>query len=194
MVSFCGSPTYQLSKYLTTVLKPLTDESQHKLQSTENFINAIKTVQVPDDYKLVSFDVKSLFTSIPLQLALDCTETAINNSTNELPLPTDDLMDLLNLCLTSTYFQYNGKHYKQLHEQLWAHQFPLLLQKSLCKASRNEPSQLTNEHYHSGYVTLTIPLQPYTKTKSTIFTNTSTDKTPTYSLLRRSRKMVKYLF
>ena len=33
-------------------------------------------------------------------------------------------------------------------EQLWAHQFPLLLQKSLCKTSRNEPSQLTNEHYH----------------------------------------------
>ena len=24
-------------------------------------------------------------------------------------------MDLLNLYLTSTYFQYNGKHYKQLH-------------------------------------------------------------------------------
>ena len=24
-------------------------------------------------------------------------------------------MDLLNLCLTSTFFQYNGKHYKQLH-------------------------------------------------------------------------------
>ena len=24
-------------------------------------------------------------------------------------------MDLLNLCLTSTYYQYNGKHYKQLH-------------------------------------------------------------------------------
>ena len=70
----------------------------------------MRTVQIPDDYKLVSFDVKSLFTSIQLQLALQCTETAVT-----LPLPTDDIMDLLNLCLTSTYFQYNGKHYKQLH-------------------------------------------------------------------------------
>ncbi|PFX23093.1 CUB and sushi domain-containing protein 1 [Stylophora pistillata] len=81
VVSFCGSPTYQLSKYLTTMLQPLTDKSRHKLQCTEDFINATKTVQIPDDYKLVSFDVKLLFTTIPLQL----------------------------------YFQYNGKHYKQLH-------------------------------------------------------------------------------
>ena len=115
IVSFCGSPTYQLSKYLTTILQPLTEQSGRKLQSTENFIDAIKTVQIPDNYKLVSFDVKSLFTSIPLQLALQCTETAIQQSTVTLPLPTDDIMDLLNLCLTSTHFQYNGKHYKQLH-------------------------------------------------------------------------------
>ena len=115
IVSFCGSPTYQLSKHLTNILKPLTDKSRHKLQSTDNFIDAIKTIQIPNDHKLVSFDVKSLFTSIPLQLALDCTKTAINKSHYQPPLPTDDLMDLLHLCLTSTYFQYNGKHYKQLH-------------------------------------------------------------------------------
>ena len=62
----------------------------------------------------MSFDVKSLFTSIPLQLALQCTETTIQQSTVTLPVPTEDIMDLLNLCLTSTYFQYNSKHYKQL--------------------------------------------------------------------------------
>ena len=116
IVSFCGSLTYELVKYLPTILKPLANESRHKLQFTENFIDTIRTVQIPNDYKLVSFDVKSLFTSIPRQLALDGTATAIKNvSTTKLPLPTDDLMDLLNLCLTSIYFQYNGKHYKQLH-------------------------------------------------------------------------------
>ena len=62
-------PTYQLYRHMTTILQPLTDKSRLKLQSTENFIDAIKTVQIPEDYKLVSFDVKSLFTSIPLQLA-----------------------------------------------------------------------------------------------------------------------------
>ena len=96
IVLFCGLATYELLKYLITILKPLTDESRHRLQSTENFIDTIKTVQVPDDHKLVSFDVKSLFTSVPLQLALDCADS---NSTLQLPLLTNDLMDLLNLYL-----------------------------------------------------------------------------------------------
>ena len=100
---------------LTNILKPLTDKSRHKLQSTDNFIDAIKTVQIPDDHKFVSFDVKSLSTIIPLQLALDCTKSVINKSHYQPQLPTEDLMNLLHLCLTSTYFQYNGKHYKQLH-------------------------------------------------------------------------------
>ena len=41
IVAFCGSTTYQLPKYLTNLLKPLADESRHKLQSTENFIDAV---------------------------------------------------------------------------------------------------------------------------------------------------------
>ena len=83
--------------FFITVLKPLTDDSPHKLQSNENCIDAIKTVKEPDDYKIVPFDLKSPFTSIPLALTLDCTETAINNCTINLSLPTDDLMHLLNL-------------------------------------------------------------------------------------------------
>ena len=93
------------------------------------------TKKIPDDHELLSFDVKSLFTAPPLQLAVDCsTEVAIKNSAgnnSELPLLTDDIMDLLNLCLTSTYFQYNGKAtLANSHmEQLWVLQFLLLQQK-----------------------------------------------------------------
>ena len=68
-------------------------------------------MQIPDGYKLVFFVCEiTVHQLIPLQLALRSTETAV-----ELPLPTEDIIDLSNLFHTSTYFQYNGKHYKQLH-------------------------------------------------------------------------------
>ena len=59
--------------------------------------------------------VSLFFTSTPLQLALDCNKTAFNKPHYQPPLTTDDIMDLLYLCLTSTDFQCNSKHYKQLH-------------------------------------------------------------------------------
>ena len=70
-----------------------------KLQSKEIFIDDIKTVQKSGDYKLVYFDVNSLFINvIPLQLALHCSDTAIQQPTVKLPLPTEhDIMDLLAL-------------------------------------------------------------------------------------------------
>ena len=64
------------------LLQPLTNKSRRKLQFTENFVDAIKTVQIPDDYKLVCFDVKSLFTSIPLSIGnKQSTETPIQQYT-----------------------------------------------------------------------------------------------------------------
>ena len=172
----------------------MTDQSRHKLQSTENFIDAIKTAQIPDDHRLVSFDVKSLFTSIPLQLALDCHYDLYCQTTatyRRHHKPNMYLTSALRLLTFSTMANTTNSY----TEQLWAHQFPLLLQKLLCNlTSRNKPFRPTLRHYHYGYDTLTIPLPPYTKTRSTPFTNISTDRTLTYSLLRRSRKMVKFLF
>ena len=83
--------------------------------------------------------------------------------TDALPLPTEDIMDLFNLCLTTTYFQYNGKHYKQLHGTAMGSQ------KLWCKISRNAPLQLADNPYRFGYATLTTHLPPYTKTKLTLF-------------------------
>ena len=39
----------------------------------------------------------------------------LQNALSYTMIPAEDIMDLLKLCLTSTYFHYNGKHYKQLH-------------------------------------------------------------------------------
>ena len=102
---------------------------------------------------------------------------------------------LLNLCLTSTYFQYNAKHYKQL--------YGTAMGSPLSVVAAEIVMQNIEEQVLATY-TRTVPLwlryvqtthsPPYTKTESTIFTNTLTDRTRTYSSPRRSKKMVRYLF
>ena len=53
-------------KYLTKLLPPLS-QSQYKVKSTKDFIEKIHNVNVPHGFDMISFDMKSLFTSAPLE-------------------------------------------------------------------------------------------------------------------------------
>ena len=81
--------------------------------NSEAFVARIKNAQINEDHDLVSFDVKSLFTSIPLDLAIESVKEALVNHSSDPPIPKEDVINLL--CLESTFFQYNGNFYQQLH-------------------------------------------------------------------------------
>ena len=70
MVSNCGTASYKLEKYLAKLLSPLS-KSQYTVQSTKEFINHIKKQKVPSNYKMISFDVISLFTNVPIDATID---------------------------------------------------------------------------------------------------------------------------
>ena len=55
-------------------------------------------------------------------------------------------MDLLHLCRTSTYFQYNGKHCKQLYGTAMGSLVSVVVAEIV----------MQNIQEHSGYVTLTL--------------------------------------
>ena len=61
---------YNLSNYLAKMLAPLR-KSQYSLKNTKDFTNKIKTEKIPTGYQMVSFDVKSLFTNVPLDRTID---------------------------------------------------------------------------------------------------------------------------
>ncbi len=85
----------------------------------------MKNTQISEDHELVSFDVKSLFTSIPLELAIDSVKEALANYSDDLPIPKDEVIDLLILCLESTFFQYDENFFQQLHGRPWVPQSQL---------------------------------------------------------------------
>ena len=71
IISFCGSSTYKLAKELSKRLQTLTENSQHMLKNSTDFINRIKDLVIDDDEVMVYFDVKSLCTCILLDSALE---------------------------------------------------------------------------------------------------------------------------
>ena len=91
--------------------------SVRTLRNTIDLVDKLNDVVLRDDEMLVSYDVKSSFTSIPVEESIQvCEKRLIVDKTlsgrTQLDIPT--IIQLLRFCLTSTAFQYRGQHYKQL--------------------------------------------------------------------------------
>ena len=107
-ISNIGTATYHLSKYLAQLLSPLS-ESEYTIKSTKHFVEKIKIEHIPNDYLLVSFDVKLLFTNVPL----DETITIILNriyAENEIStdITKSEMKELLNVSTKSVLFTFKG--------------------------------------------------------------------------------------
>ena len=70
IISNIGTATYSLAKHLAKLLSPLAT-SEYTVPNTEHLVDFLKQQKVPDDCELVSFDVTSIFTSVPLQHTID---------------------------------------------------------------------------------------------------------------------------
>ena len=65
IVSNVGTATYKTAKHLATLLSPLTS-SQYNIKNSYQFVKSIKNTKIPTGYKMISFDIKNLFTNVPL--------------------------------------------------------------------------------------------------------------------------------
>ena len=116
IVSLPGSPTYELAKYLSLILHLLVETSPHTVDNTNAFLAKIKDLKLKPNEIRISFDVVSLFTSIPLNTAKRITNELLTNNDSwksRTNLDKDDILDLLNLCL-STEFTFQNSFYRQI--------------------------------------------------------------------------------
>ena len=92
------------------------------------FTHQIKQHSIFSEEVMVSFDVKSLFTTIPLNLSLTITKVRLQRDQNlaeRTNLSVDNILRLSDFVLNHNYFKYDGDHYKQILVVRWV--LPLVL-------------------------------------------------------------------
>ena len=114
IVSNIGTATHKTARFLCKLLAPL-GKSKYTVESTRDFIGRIKNIKVPHGCKMISFDVVSLFTNVPLQKTIDIilrkvyTEKLIKTK-----IPRNKMKELLLLCTQGVPFTFNGETYMQI--------------------------------------------------------------------------------
>ena len=106
------SPLYETSKFLTNILSPLQNKNGFSVAK-----NKIYNITI-DDESMISFDVVSLFTAIPVDKACRYIRTKLENDPtlpDRTQLDIDDIIRLLSFVLSNSFFVYNNTTYKQIH-------------------------------------------------------------------------------
>ncbi|XP_041461178.1 uncharacterized protein LOC121412434 [Lytechinus variegatus] len=117
IISTRGSPCYNTARHLANILQPLVGQTQNHVTNSKHFIDVISKTKIRPSDTLVSFDVVSLFTSVPVDQACDIikqrliTDSDLASRTNLTP---DQIHDVLLTCLNSNSFKWRNIYYKQL--------------------------------------------------------------------------------
>ena len=107
IVSSIGAASYETAKELAEILTPLVGKSMYHVHNTQDFIQQIKDIKLQEDQCMVSFDVKALFTSVPIKPAINTIKKLLEEDPElykRTSLSVKNITRLLGYCLTSTYF------------------------------------------------------------------------------------------
>lgn len=114
IVSCIQSPLYSLQKYLTNILVNIVGKTKYHVKDSWEFAAFIKQQIIPPGYKIISLDVISLYTNIPTTTATIVIEKNWKKLKPHTKLDKEQFMKALDLCLNSTYFEFEGKIYEQI--------------------------------------------------------------------------------
>ena len=117
IISGIGSVTHPLAKYLAGLLSPFLGKFSHShLLNSLDFKNRLQEFATNNslyNLTMVSFDVTSLFTNVPLQDVLDFLVQKNREGLFQTDVPIDVFVKLIELCVNNNYFAFSNKFYKQ---------------------------------------------------------------------------------
>ena len=112
IISSIGTYNYKLAKYLTTKLSPFIPK-EHCVKDTFTFINNINQLKCSNKY-LISYDVVSLYTNIPLKESIELAVDTIITNEPDIKIGKAELSELFEYATAMTHFLFEGNIYDQI--------------------------------------------------------------------------------
>ncbi|OXA38612.1 hypothetical protein Fcan01_26646 [Folsomia candida] len=148
IIDYRDTTFFNLAMLLKKPLQTLSKDHKHSLKNSYQFVEDLKTKKLKIGEVMVSFDVVSMFTKIPIQETLDFIEAKLKSTTSwksDTKLDVDEFMSLLNICIKNTYFSWRTKLYKQLEgspmgspiSPIFAELFMQFLKEQIVKNNKN---------------------------------------------------------
>ncbi len=134
IVSASGSFNYNLAKFLAFVFGKYATATDSYVKNSADFVRKLSTLS-SSSTKLVSFDVTSLFTMVPVDEASTVAlEMYAADPSPSVGLPSAVLRDMITFATTRTNCQFDGRNFDQIEGTAMGSPFsPILANIYMCK-------------------------------------------------------------
>ena len=120
VISMINTPEYKLAKFLDNYIKPNIPTSL-SCNSTDSFLDNLKSFSLMPNMKVVSFDVVSLYTNIPLLGTIQIIADSLYdvNSFKTPPFPKESFIKLLTIATQGIFMYKDNIYINRLTVLLW---------------------------------------------------------------------------
>ncbi|KFD59269.1 hypothetical protein M514_28552, partial [Trichuris suis] len=117
VVCSVNSVTSRLCTYLKSITQPLTGGRSSHVTSHRDFCAALKSIQISKTDFMVSYDVKNLFTSIPIPHTLNILQSLLDSDSSlreRTELSPFQIVKLVAFCMREgSYFRFQESFFRQ---------------------------------------------------------------------------------
>lgn len=113
IVSSVNSPLYNLASFLHCIMFKSFPTALSHVSNSFELVKRLSDKNINSDFRLISLDVVSLFTNVPIEMAIDSVSVRWDHISLNCNISKSEFIIAVRMILDSTFFIFNGVIYKQ---------------------------------------------------------------------------------
>jgi len=114
IISSINSPLFGFSEFLQDILQKSIPNPNSYIKNSLHLVNQLEGKVIDDQHTLISLDVVSLFTNVPVELVVDSVTKRWDLISQKTKIPLEQFIIAIRFIMESTFFTFNKIIYKQI--------------------------------------------------------------------------------